>query len=280
MYDFYLGKAPETLAEEIKFLVSIKRMLPRWTNSIPDAEFAAICELIAEQAKRAAAEKRKLVLVETGAGATTIAVAYYAMRHAGIAYTWDTNAEKGSEMRRACNETIATVIDRNINSHWKLVAYHSLSPHLGLPVLKDLVDRVDFFFHDSYHAFETVSGELAAVNPFLKDGSVVGVDDAYYDFRHTDTAYVNIMRKKLGLGPVAEPADNRGEPFYRAAEQWLKERWTKVDAVTAAYRAACTDDVSIAYFANELQVRSDLGMERVKQLESRFAAWRLSGRKG
>lgn len=280
MYDFFLGDAPRSLEEEIRFLVSIKRLLPRWTNSVPDAEFTAICELLAEQGARVTAPGRRLVLVETGAGATTVALAYYAMKHGGVAYTWDTNAEKGSELRRACCETIAMVIDRNINAHWKLVAYDSLSPYLGLPVLDELVDHVDFFFHDSHHVFDTAVGELAAVHPFLADGGIVALDDAYYDFRHTDTAYINIVRKKLGLGPVAELPDNRGEPLYRAAERWLRERWTRVEPVTARYRATCGDDVSIAYFGDELQVRSDLGMERVKHLENRFAAWRLDGKRG
>ncbi len=279
MYDFFVGSRPRSLDEEVRFLVSVKRLLPRWVNSIPDSEFAAIVLLLHELGNRAEKNGEKLCIAETGVGASTLALVFYAIKHKGLAVTWDFNSKKGSEIRSACTETICAVFDTNINNAWKLIGYNSRSPHLGIGVLREWTDRVHFMMHDSEHVWENVNGELELINQFLQDGSVVAVDDAYYDFLHTDTAYINISRKKLGLKPIDPIVGNQVEAHSIEAEKFLKLRWNDVVPVTETYRELCRNDVSIGYFGNELQLRGDLGNEKVKQLESRFAAWEVSGRK-
>ncbi len=279
MYDFYFGEPDGIAKDEVKFLISIKRMLPKWCNSIPDSEFIAICKLLEEASARAAAAERQLVIVETGVGASTIALAYWALKSDGVAYSWDFNGEKGSLIRTVCTETLCNVIPRNINDHWKLVAYNSLSPYLGLPVLGDLTDHVDFFFHDSQHVLETVLGEMSAVQSLLLDGSLVTMDDANYDFLHTDTAYVNIFRKKLRLTPIAPLEGNQSRPFYIEVEEFLRQYWDEVTSVSEHYRSIYHEDIFWPYFASEIEVRREAGMERVDALEHRFAGWSVSQRR-
>lgn len=279
MFDFYFGDYPKTLGEEIGYLVSVKRTLPRWCNSIPDAEFSAICKILYGLGKAAERTRRRLVLVETGAGASSLALAYYALKYKGVAYSWDMNGEKGSVMRTACTETICKVVDRSINRHWKFVAYDTLSPYAGLSILKELTDHVDFIFHDSQHVLDVLLRELSAVDRYLGSGSVVAVDDAYYAFGHTDTAYINITRQKLNLAPIGSLPDNQTKPFYIEVERFLKERWKKVKSLSQNYKLLCHKDVSIAYFGNELTVRRNLGMKRVKELENRFGCWQVGERK-
>ena len=48
MYDFCLGDKDEIMADEEGYLLSVKRMLPRWLNSIPDSEFIAIHRLLSK----------------------------------------------------------------------------------------------------------------------------------------------------------------------------------------------------------------------------------------
>src|ERR1041385_1566652 len=188
MYDFYLGSREEIAKNEIKYLIAIKRMMPRWVNSVPDTEFIALAKLLDEQG---ASAKGKLVVAETGAGASSLVCAFYAMKYDGLAMSWDYNGEKGSLIRTVCTETMGNYFGKRIDDHWKLVAHDSLSPYLGLPVLKDLVDHVDLFFHDSEHVWQTVHAELQAINPLLRDGAVVALDDANQDFLHTNIAYIN-----------------------------------------------------------------------------------------
>lgn len=278
MYDFFLGSRPQNLDEEIHYLISVKRLLPRWINSIPDSEFAAIATVLHNLGNRADHAGEKLCLVETGVGASTLALVFYSIKHKGLALTWDFNSKKGSEIRSACTETICTVFDTNINSAWKLIGYNSRSPYLGIGIISEWTRSVHFTMHDSEHVWENVKGELELVEPFLKDGSVVAVDDAYYSFLHTDTAYINITRRKLGLPPIPAIPGNTCNPHAIEAEAFLRQRWSEVKSVTEEYKQACRSDVSIGYFGNELQVRSSLGMEQVQQLENRFAAWEVASR--
>ena len=48
MYDFILKTREELVNSEAEkdFLLSVKRMMPRWCNSIPDSEFLAIYDVL------------------------------------------------------------------------------------------------------------------------------------------------------------------------------------------------------------------------------------------
>jgi len=278
MYDFYFGSPDEIARNEIKFLISIKRMMPRWINSIPDSEFIALARLFDEQGASLPAGK-KLVMVETGAGASSLASAFYALKYDGLALSWDYNGEKGSQIRTVCNETMGNYFHKHIDEHWKLVAHDSLSPYLGLPILKDLVDHVDVFFHDSEHVWDTVRAELDAIMPLLGDGAVVALDDANQDYLHTNIAYINTFRKKLGLGPVARPDGNVSEPFYVETERFLQERWADVQHLDDEYKQKFRNDPYFAYYDSEFEIKANLGTERMERLEHRFDSWRVSNRK-
>lgn len=278
MYDFYFGTRQEVLADESRFLLSIKRMLPKWMNSIPDSEFLALCHLL--QRLERSRGTRPLVLAEAGAGASSLALAYYAMKTGGRAYSWDINGEKGSQLRIAMTETFGALFPASVNSHWRLVAFNSLSPHLGLPVLGELErDGVDFYLHDSHHVLQTVLEEFSTVDPFLRDGAVVALDDAHYDFVHTDEAYVNIVRRKLGLAPITPIEGNRRRPFHTEVGAFLTERWRTVRPLDRFYRKAVKDDLFFAYFDTETRVRTKNGFGRAKEQRDRLHAWQLNGRR-
>ena len=91
MYDFYLGNKSQIHEDEELFLISIKRMLPKWMNSIPDSEFIALHRLASK------VQKPEAVFVETGTGASSIVLLFHAMKNEGFLYSWDTNSEKASQ---------------------------------------------------------------------------------------------------------------------------------------------------------------------------------------
>ena len=67
MYDFYFGTPAEIEADEEGFLLGVKRLLPRWVNSIPDSEYLALHQLFEKHCR-----KQRPVLVETGVGASNV----------------------------------------------------------------------------------------------------------------------------------------------------------------------------------------------------------------
>jgi len=269
MYDFYFGDKKQISLDEEKYLISIKRMMPKWMNSIPDSEFLALHRLAGK------INKNKSIFVETGLGASTLSLLFNTIKNNGILYSWDTNGEKASQIRTVCTETICQHFGCDINKHWKVINYMSTSPYAGLPILAELDVKVDLFFHDSEHVLSVILDELDAVTPLLSKGAIVCMDDANYDFKHTNTAYINIVRKKISLSPIAEISGNKSKEFYIEVEKYLKSRFSRVTKINDTYKSEFKDDIFFSYFNNELQIKSSLKMENLDNLAHRFDAWEV-----
>ena len=158
MYDFYFGSKEEINNNKEKYIISVKRMLPKWMNSIPDSEFLALNRVARKISKDSP------VLVETGLGASTLVLLFNAIKNNGVLYSWDTNAEKASQIRTVCTETICKYFECDINKHWKVINYFSTSPYAGISILSELDLSIDLFFHDSEHVLEVILGELEMVS--------------------------------------------------------------------------------------------------------------------
>jgi len=278
MYDFYLGSENEIANDEIKFLIAIKRMMPRWVNSIPDTEFVTLTKLLDGQGAACQSEGRKLVIVETGVGASSLASIFYALKYNGTAFCWDLNGEKGSLIRTICTETMGNYFHKHIDGNWQFLSFDSTSPFLGLPILNDLVDHVDLFFHDSEHVWVTIEKELQFVMPLLIDGSIVSLDDVNLNFLHTNIAYINTFRRKLNLPFVENTQENKTQPFYQKVEQFLIETWHKVENLSDLYKEKSYDDLS-NYYNAEFAAYKTIRKEHAEDFKLRFGSWRISHRR-
>jgi hypothetical protein len=52
MYDFYFTNFKNIKKDPEKFLIFVKRLLPRWANGIPDSECIAIYKILEELRKK------------------------------------------------------------------------------------------------------------------------------------------------------------------------------------------------------------------------------------
>ena len=274
MYDFYLGSREDIEKDPRRFLLAIKRMLPRWANSLPDSEYCALFDFIEE-----AEFPDGPVFVETGVGASTLVLVHHAMQSGGRAFSWDLSPSKGSFVRSVCAEALETYHEKRVADHWTFIAANSLSEFTGLGVLAELVDRIDLSMHDSDHTWNSIKGEVEAVMPLLRDGSIVCVDDANQDYVHTYEPLINMARKKMGLGPIAALANNRAEPHFKTVAQLLRRHFERLDDLSGQFRAYLDDDLYYAWYEAERAGMSELGMERMNEQKNRFAAWRLGGRR-
>lgn len=273
MFDFYFGSKEDIEKKESDFILFIKRMMPRWCNSIPDSECLAILDLL-----NMLPYKERPVLVETGTGASTIAMLYYAAKNNGVLYSWDINQNKLAYIRDICNDTIFNHFRKNIFDHWKYIGYQSTSKYLGIPILSELNEEVDFCFFDSEHTLNNLLGELSAINPVLSDGSIIAIDDANYNYINTNYAYINIFRKKLGLSTIDSPPENIGDPFYEEVPNYLKKRWKKVEYLKDSYKEKYQDDIFWSYYSLDRRAIASVGMEKTDELDHRFDAWKVSDR--
>ena len=276
MYDFVLGTSEQVNANERQFLIAVKRMLPRWLNSIPDAEFGALCTLAEE-----ACITNEPVFVETGVGASTLALVWYAAKRGGHVYTWDISGAKAAVIRQVCYEALGPYVG-DIRDHWTLVPWMSTSSYLGISSLTELGKQVSLSFHDSDHTWANVSAELTAVSPLMRDGGVIAIDDANLRWEDTNVGLVNTFRRKLGWPELSSKVASlqTGEMHWIRAYSLLETLFEGVSHLDDEYKTSFLDDPYFAWFDMEFQAKAELGTEQVDALMHRFDAFRVEGYRG
>jgi hypothetical protein len=268
MYDFYFGTKKEIEKDPKKYLLTIKRMLPRWANSIPDSEYLAIYDCLNEFKL-----PKKPVFVETGSGASSIVLLYFALLKKGELYTWDINGSKLYFLRSVVTDTLMKFFDRqNITNHWKCIAFNSVSPYAGIGILKEMKKKVSACFFDSEHTWQILEKEVTYTIEVMAEKGIIAIDDGNYNYIKENTAYINMIRRKLNL-PDITLENNTGEPFWQKVEKILRKKFRIVSHVQDSYKKTYQTDLFWAYFRSDRAVMADLKMEKTEDLLHRFDAW-------
>jgi len=272
MYEFYFGTKEEILNNEKKYLLFVKKLLPRWANGIPDSEFLAMYDILNDMHF----EGKKPVFVETGSGASSLMLLYFAMKYNGKLYSWDINGSKASFLKNVANSTMGKSFEESIYKYWNFIEFSSSDPNLGIPILNELNEKVSFCFLDSWHTWENVNAEMNCLKDNFSDEFVVAIDDANYKNNNYNYQFVNMFRKKLGLKEVKEPKDNVGETYYNRVEDFLKNNFSSVTKINDSYKENYTTDVFFDYFSVDKEVMGRVGMEKSDNLDHRFDAWKVT----
>lgn len=275
MYDFYFGTKEKIESDPLKWLIAIKRMLPRYVNGIPDSEYEALYYALREQEP-----VNKPVLVESGCGASTIVLLEYALRHGGELYTWDICNMKFWYMRGIITDTLMRHFSNlNLSSYWKCVAFSSISPHAGISILKEMKKTVFAGFFDSEHTVKILLDEVDHTTDLIHNGGIIAIDDANYSYKYQNTAYINMIRTKQGLLPIDDPVDNKGNPFYIEVEDILKRKFNSVIKIEDTYKKNFQNDIFWSYYDYDRRTMADLSMEKTDDLIHRFDAWKIKNKK-
>ena len=270
MYDFYFGDIEKIKQDPEGFLIFCKRMLPRWINGIPDSECIAIYRTLA------LIDKPNPVILETGCGASTLALFLYAALNNGKIFSWDTNGSKGSFLRSVISEAICRPLEVDLYKYWTFIGFDSTSEYVGLPVIDELGHRADFCYFDSWHTLEHLMNEVQSFEKVTNENFIIALDDAYYSKRSNNYSYINMIRKKLGLQSVKEPDSNICDPFYTEIEKYLNNKFPHVEKIQDSYKKEYMKDVFFKYFEGDRVAMDSVGMEEKNNLEHRFDAWRVS----
>ncbi len=211
--------------------------------------------------------------METGSGASTLVLLYFALLKNGELYTWDINGSKLFLLRGVITDTLMKYFkNRNLHEHWKYVPYNSVSPYVGIPILKEMKKKVSACFFDSEHTWKILKKELQYVSEVLSDSAIVAIDDANYGYKFENTAYINMLRKKYGLPPV-EIENNEGKPFWKRVSDLLEQKFKSVNPIEDSYKKTYRDDLFWDYFGTDRKVMADAKMEKTEDLIHRFDAW-------
>ena len=271
MYDFHFGDKQEIKNNEEDFLIFIKRLLPRWVNSIPDSEYLAIYRLLKD------IKSDNPILIETGCGASTLAMFFYCALNNGKMHSWDTNGSKGFFLKSVILETICRPLKVNLYDIWNFVAFDSTSKHIGIPVLQELNQKADFGFFDSWHTLDHLMNEISCFEQIVNESFVLAIDDAYYTKKSENYSYLNVIRKKMGLDAIQSSVNNVCDPFYVEVEKYLSGKYVNVNKVEDSYKKEYTSDIFFNYYESDRKVMTELGMEeKDEKLEHRFDAWEIS----
>lgn len=270
MYDFHFGDKAKITNDPEAFLIFCKRLLPRWINGIPDSECIAIYRTLSTISSPGA------VMVETGCGASTLAMFLHAALNDGHVYSWDTNGSKGSFLRSVISEAMCRPLGVDLYYYWTFIGFDSTDQHVGIPALQELGRRADFGYFDSWHTLDHLMSEVQAFEKVAGATFIIALDDAYYTKRHTNYAFLNMMRAKLGLTVVPEPDSNVCDPFYVEVERYLRRGYPKVEKLADSYKDTYTTDIFFPYFEGDRAAMGAVGMEEKKSLNHRYDCWRIA----
>lgn len=269
MYDFYFGDKDYILENQEDFLIFCKRLLPRWINGIPDSECLAIFRVLKN------IKKESTLLVETGCGASSLALFLHASLTGGKVYSWDTNGSKGAFLKSVISDSMCKVLEVDLHEIWQFISFDSTNPHIGITVLTELETKADFGFFDSWHTLDHLMNEIKLFEEVASNDFIIALDDAYYRKKHENYSYINMLRKKIGLGSIDEPEDNLCRPFYLEVEEYLKKKYPTVEKINDTYKKDYKGDIFFQYYEGDRNFMNTLGMEEKEKLEHRFDAWRV-----
>ena len=239
MYDFNFETKQNIKKKPEDFLIFVKRLLPRWANGIPDSECVAIFKVLKLLRQK---KKKKLILLETGSGASTLAMFLHCALFGGKMYSWDTNASKGSFLRSVISDSIGKKLKVDVNKIWNFIPFNSTDPNVGIRVLKELKRKADFCFFDSWHTLDHIMFELREFEKVSTARFVVAFDDAYYTKKHSNYSYINMLRAKLNLKKVKETYDLMSQKFFTHATPTLFNAGTPRPQLSSCYLIAMESD--------------------------------------
>ncbi len=269
MYDFYYTNKINIKKNPEKFLIFVKRLLPRWVNGIPDSECIAIFKTLEFLKKKS---KKKLNLLESGCGASTIAMYLHCAIHGGKIFSWDTNASKGAFLKSVILQSIDQVLETSVNKIWTFIPYNSIDEHVGINVLSELKIKGDFCYFDSLHTLDHLFKEIKSFEKVSSNKFILALDDAYYKKKSINYSYLNMIRKKINLKEVKEPKANICLPFYKEVKKYLKHKYPKVILKDNYYKKNYKNDLFFDYYSSDRVFMNKMGMEEKNKLKNRFEA--------
>ena len=267
MFDFHFGNKEEILENNEDFLIFVKRMMPRWINGIPDSECLALYRVLKES------NLKNTSLIETGCGASTLALVLHAILNDCKVFSWDTNPSKGSFLKSVINEAVCKPLEVNLNDHWEFIAFDSTNSNLGIPVLKELNVKPSLGFFDSLHTLEHLLKEINAFAECAEQTFYVVLDDANYQNKTENYSYINMLRTKLKLHEVAEPNENICKPYHEEIQIVLSDKYTSIERVENDFEYLMKNDIYFDYFHSDWKQMIKKGM--AKKTKDRFVSFKI-----
>ena len=243
MFDFIYDNKKNILKNPEKFIIFVKRLLPKYANSLPDS---AAISIFREIKKLKGANN---LIIETGVGSSTIVLFVASYIYKKKLFTFDINPDKISLIRQVINDAICRPLKTNIFDHWTYVPSNCLDKYTGIPALKELKKKPQFAFFDSSHSLEHLKKEIIAFTKIASKEFIVGIDDGNHEnSRSFSLGYTNMIRYKMGLKKIINPKQNISPPFYIGINSFLKKNFKSVKKLETFFQKNYQNDLWFNYF--------------------------------
>ena len=247
MFDFIYDNKRNILKNPEKFIIFVKRLLPKYTNSLPDS---AAISLFREVKKLKGVNN---LIIETGVGASTIILFVASYIYNKKLFTFDINPDKISLIRQVINDAICIPLKANIFDYWTYVPSNSLDKYTGIPALKEFKKKPQFAFLDSSHSLEHLKKEVIEFTKVASKEFILGIDDGnLMNSRFFPFDYTNMVRNKMGLKKISNPKQNISPPFFIEVNNLLKKNFKFVKRLETFFQKNYQNDLWFNYFGPDI----------------------------
>ncbi len=247
MFDYIYNDKRNILKNPEKFIIFVKRLLPKYANSLPDS---AAISLFREIKKLKGANN---LILETGVGASTIILFVASYIYNKKLVTFDINPDKISLIRQVINDAICRPLKVNIFDYWTYVPSNSLDKYTGIPALKEFKKKPQFAFLDSSHSLEHLKKEVIEFTKVASKEFILGIDDGnLMNSRFFPFDYTNMVRNKMGLKKISNPKQNISPPFFIEVNNLLKTNFKFVKRLETFFQKNYQNDLWFNYFGPDI----------------------------
>ncbi len=247
MFDYIYNNKKNILKNPEKFIIFVKRLLPKYANSLPDS---AAISIFREIKKLKGANN---LIVETGVGSSTIVLFMASYIYKKKLFTFDINPDKISLIRQVINDAICRPLKANIFDYWIYVPSNSLDKYTGISSLKEFKKKPQFAFLDSSHSLEHLKKEVMAFTKIATEEFVLGIDDGnHMNSKFFSLGYTNMIRHKMGLKKISNPKQNESLSFFVEINNLLKKNFKSVKKLTTFFQKNYQKDLWFNYFGADI----------------------------
>ena len=251
MFDYIYDNKKNILNNPEKFIIFVKRLLPKYLNSLPDS---AVISIFREIKKLKGVNN---LIIETGVGASTIVLFVASYIYKKKLFTFDINPDKISLIRQVINDAICRPLKANIFDYWTYVPSNSLDKYTGIPALKGFKKKPQFAFFDSSHSLEHLKKEIIEFTKIASKKFILGIDDGnHMDSRFFPFGYTNMVRYKMGLKKISNPKQNISLPFFIEVNNLLKKNFKSVKKLETFFQKNYQNDLWFNYFGPDINYDS------------------------
>ncbi len=247
MFDFIYDNKKNILKNPEKFIIFVKRLLPKYANSLPDS---AAISIFREIKKLKGANN---LIIETGVGSSTIVLFVASYIYKKKLFTFDINPDKISLIRQVINDAICRPLKANIFDYWTYVPSNSLDKYTGIPALKEFKKKPQFAFLDSSHSLEHLKKEVTEFTKIAPKEFTLGIDDGNHkNSKFFSFGYTNMIRYKMGLKKISNPKQNISPPFIVEINNLLKKNFKSVKKLKTFFQKNYQNDLWFNYFGADI----------------------------